>query len=419
MKNLDTLSHSIDAPYLKSKRNTTAKTQDPKENWIARQIKAKFQAASKGSLKFILPGGQVVIHTGKTEGPHAEIAFTKWRAIGLYLIGGELSFAEAYMKGDINVPSLTSLFNWYLVNECALSYNHKGSSAKRLFDKFTHLILNNNNRSGSKKNISYHYDLGNEFYAKWLDPSMTYSSADFTETNDLSEAQQAKYARIIKAANITDGQSVLEIGCGWGGMAEHLLKSHTIDYRGITISQEQLSFAKNRLKEIDTNKALCHFEDYRDTEGTYDSIVSVEMFEAVGERHWPTFYETIKKRLSKDGSAAVQVITIKQERFKKYRTSVDFIQKYIFPGGMLPSVEEFSRQANIAGLKVDSTYLFGKCYAETLRRWRQKFTQEWPSLKALGYDERFYRMWLYYLEYCEVGFETGVIDVAQFTLSHK
>lgn len=403
------------------------------DGFIGRRVKAMFHHAQRGILHIALPGKRTVVHKGSDQGPHASIHFTSWKSIWAYVRGGELAFAEAYMNGQIIIPDLKALFSWYVANDDLLQ-KRSGNKILQGLNRFMHLVLRDNNRSGSRKNISYHYDLGNDFYQKWLDETMTYSAADFSGTEDLATAdlataQRAKYDRMIAATGIKDGHRVLEVGCGWGGMAEQLLTTRNVSYRGITISQEQLDFANQRLKALNDGnrlanpasnmKAACVFEDYRDTTGSFDAIVSVEMFEAVGEKHWASYFKMIHDRLAPGGKASIQVITIDHERFLTYRKDVDFIQKYIFPGGMLPSKKVFTETAEAQGLLVTDSHSFGPDYAETLRRWGQDFNRQWDSIKQMGFDERFYRMWRYYLIYCEVGFDAGTIDVVQFTLTKE
>lgn len=386
---------------------------------LGRVVKSIIKNIEYGAIKVVLPSGEVVSHFAHDNGPFAEIKFNNWRGLYKYITGGELAFAEAYMAGDVDIPRLSVLFKWFLLNEASLRKKKKRYLLKKVKDKFLHLILNDNSKSGSKKNIAFHYDLGNDFYAGWLDPSMTYSSADFSNHDGLEKAQIAKYQRISNALDIKDGDCILEIGCGWGGYGEQVLKNHDVDYKGITISQEQHDFALERLEPLSLRDKPIVFQDYRELKGQYDKIVSIEMFEAVGEKHWVTYFNKIRTLLKRNGKASIQVITINPERFERYRDNVDFIQKYTFPGGMLPTQDIFIDHANSAGLKVDGIHQFGKCYAETLRRWRDKFITTETTLTDHGLDDRFYRMWRYYLEYCEVGFDHGTIDVAQFTLSHK
>jgi cyclopropane-fatty-acyl-phospholipid synthase len=270
-----------------------------------------------------------------------------------------------------------------------------------------------NSKEGSKKNISEHYDLGNDFYGQWLDPSMTYSSAIFTSPDQsLAEAQHIKYRRVAEMAGVTPGSSVLEIGCGWGGFAETVAKDFGASVRGITLSREQLNYGLERLKRqnLDTLAHLV-FEDYRDTTGQFDHIGSIEMIEAVGEEHWPSYFQTVHDRLKPGGTAAIQAITIDERDFEDYRTGPDFIQRFIFPGGMLLTKTAMKEQGERVGLVLEDVETFRLSYAKTLRLWRERFLECWPEITKLGYDEEFRRKWIYYLAYCEAGFMEGSIDV--------
>ncbi|WP_438994523.1 class I SAM-dependent methyltransferase [Pseudemcibacter sp.] len=415
MKNIDEIAVQPIEKYSDSKGISRSK---PK-TMFGRIVSSLISNIEYGGVKVTLPSSEVVSHFASNNGPIAEVHFKNWQGIMRYLTGGELAFAESYLAGDVDIPRLSSLFNWFLLNEHVLRKQKKRYWFSKLINKYTHHVLRDNSKSGSQKNISFHYDLGNDFYEMMLDQSMTYSSADFTETTDLRQGQYNKYQRIMDTIDINDGEKVLEIGCGWGGFAEHLLQNKDVDYRGITISNEQLKYAKDRLSNISAEKDFVHFQDYRDLKGKFDKIVSIEMFEAVGQKHWVAYFDQVKKLLAEGGQASIQVITINPERFEKYSNNVDFIQKYTFPGGMLPTEELFIKHANDAGLDVTSVFKFGKSYAETLRQWREKFLEAKNNLSDFGLDERFYRMWLYYLEYCEVGFEHETIDVAQFTLGHR
>lgn len=415
MKNVD----EVRAQSVDKYEDTKSISRSKPKSIFGRIVASIIHNIEYGGVKVTLPSGEVVSHFALKNGPFAEVHFKNWKGITRYLMGGELAFAESYLAGDVDIPRLSYLFKWFLLNEHVLRKQKKRYWFSKLLNKYAHLVLRDNSKSGSQKNISFHYDLGNDFYEMMLDQSMTYSAGDFKETKDLRVAQYNKYERILNTIDIQDGEKVLEIGCGWGGFAEYLLEKRDVEYRGITISNEQLKFAENRLHKISKDKDFFHFQDYRDLKGQYDKIVSIEMFEAVGQKHWITYFEQIKKLLSQDGQASIQVITINPSRFEKYRSNVDFIQKYTFPGGMLPTEALFTQHANAAGLNVKSIYSFGKCYAETLRQWREKFLEAKDNLSDFGLDERFYRMWLYYLEYCEVGFDHETIDVAQFTLGHK
>jgi cyclopropane-fatty-acyl-phospholipid synthase len=273
---------------------------------------------------------------------------------------------------------------------------------------------------GSSRNIAAHYDLGNDFYALWLDHGMNYSSALFTRQDQtLEQAQDAKLRRVIVLLDPQPGHSVLEIGCGWGALAERLVTQHGCRVTALTLSAAQFDFARDRLRRGATTADWdLHLRDYRDIESRYDRIVSIEMLEAVGERYWPMYFEKLQQSLSDTGVAVLQVITISPSRFERYRRRPDFIQRYIFPGGMLPTEEIIRREAAQAGLRIVAQEAFGRSYAQTLAEWRRRFLDAWPEIEALGFDARFKRMWHYYLSYCETGFRTGAIDVSQFKLVH-
>lgn len=366
------------------------------------------------------------------------------RGLRRLMTGGDMGFAEAFMDGDINVPDLHALFHWFLANGNALEASVKNTSVFSRIKQLANLVLHRlhgNSKRGSKRNIAYHYDLGNSFYKRWLDETMTYSSALFEGLEDadtaaqsassaaqphskeqrLNTAQSAKYQAILDALALPAGPAhILEIGCGWGGFAEHALKHRTkaglkTKVTGLTISAQQLHYGQSRLKGFE-DKADIRFEDYRDCKGTYDGIASIEMFEAVGEAHWPEFFTTLHDRLKPGARAALQIITIDESRFESYRRGVDFIQRYIFPGGMLSSPTRFEEEAERVGLTPLKRRMFGLSYAHTLRCWLNAFDDAWPELASLGFDERFRRMWRYYLQYCEAGFEAGRINVGIFTL---
>lgn len=373
------------------------------------------QRADTGAIRIDLPDGRTLKKQASGQGPSAHLAIRDWRALKKLFFGGHNGFAEAYMDGLIDMVSPTDLFHWFLANERALAGGTMGPRVGRFMQRLYH-IMRPNSRRGAQRNIAYHYDLGNSFYESWLDDSMTYSSALFERMDaPLEAAQHSKYRTHADWLDLTPGMDVLEIGCGWGGFAEVAVRDYGARHTGITISRAQHDFAKTRLTALGAPEAI-RFQDYRDTGGLYDRIASIEMFEAIGERQWPVFFDTIRKRLKPGGMATVQVITIEEDRFKRYRGGADFIQRYIFPGGMLPSPERFEAAAGAAGLVIDRTLTFGRSYAETLRRWRDRFDAAWPRLADLGFDERFRRMWLYYLTYCEAGFDAGSIDVAIYRL---
>ena len=284
--------------------------------------------------------------------------------------------------------------------------------------RFKH-YLNENTKSKSKKNISYHYDLGNDFYKHWLDKSMTYSSAIFPSSDtDLFQAQINKYKQIAKPLNLNENSKLLEIGCGWGGFAEYAAKERGLSVTCLTISKEQIKYAQDRINAAGLQDLVTlKLQDYRDETGVYDGIASIEMFEAVGEKYWPSYFQTVHDRLKPGGQATLQIITVRDDRFEIYRKSVDFIQKYIFPGGMLPSPLVLSKQAQEAGLKVVKSVEFGESYSETLRRWHDTFNDKWDQVLAMGFDDRFRRMWNFYLTSCAATFHYGNCDVTQITIS--
>lgn len=368
-----------------------------------------------GHLHLQTPDGEHLVFGHAQHGPSASLQIIDWRACGKILRGGDIGFAEAYQAAWLSTPDLSALLALALRNEAALEPALFGGKLASFYYKLKHL-LRPNTRSGSRRNIHAHYDLGNPFYQLWLDPTWTYSSALFAGDygQSLQAAQEAKYQRILDTLQLRAGQTVLEIGCGWGGFAVYAAQ-RGIKVKGITISASQLALAQeriqaNQLQEL-ANLRLC---DYRDLQGEYDAIVSIEMFEAVGEKFWPTYFATLRKCLRPGGQALIQSITIDESRFERYRSGTDFIQQFIFPGGMLPSPERFCQQAQAQGLQVPQQFSFGKDYAETLRRWDQAFCAEREKVTQQGFDAAFQRIWRMYFAYCEVGFDEGRTDVVQF-----
>jgi len=372
-----------------------------------------------GRLSVISPSGRrfTMKGTDGSETPHAVIRVADWRCLPRLMFGGQLGFAESYLRGEWDTPDLLEVFGTVLANGHEFQARFGGSRVSRTANMLAHR-LRANSRRGSRRNIAYHYDLGNDFYAAWLDPSMTYSSALFEHPGqDLQQAQAAKYRAIAEAADLRDGQDVLEIGCGWGGFAELAARDYGSRLFGVTLSRGQLAYARARLETAGLqDRAELAYRDYRDLEGQYDRIVSIEMFEAVGEENWPRFFDIVHRRLKPGGIAAMQVISVADDRFEAYRKSADFIQRYIFPGGMLPSPSAFRSAARAAGLEVDREQFFGQSYADTLANWRQHFAAAWPQLATQGFDERFRRMWTYYLSVCEASFRAGTIDVGIYHL---
>ena len=371
-----------------------------------------------GTLDLLLPGNQLLQFGKPREGePRAEIRLNNLRPLRRLLQGGQLGMAESYMAGEWDSPDLASLFDWVLGNENRMPELGKGQVWLRMLNRMVHW-RRANTRRGSRRNISYHYDLGNDFYRLWLDPSMTYSSALYEGSQQsLLAAQENKYRRIAQMLNLKPGQEVLEIGCGWGGFAELAAREFGVCVHGITLSSEQLNYARERISNAGLSEQ-CSFSltDYRDVSKRYDHIVSIEMFEAVGEQNWPVYFSRIRRCLRPGGRALLQVISIANERFDEYRRNPDFIQRHIFPGGMLPSPDRFKQELESAGLRLEETLCFGKDYARTLAEWRHTFNEQWPRIQAQGFDERFRRMWLYYLCYCEAGFDYQAVDVGLYLL---
>ncbi|GEO85302.1 MULTISPECIES: SAM-dependent methyltransferase [Alphaproteobacteria] len=371
----------------------------------------------RGRLTLRFEDGCEHVAVGTASGPAAVLNVRRPRALLRLITGGTLGFARAYIDGDIDSPDIGVALELAVANEKAFSRLMAPSALIGGIARLRHR-LRRNSVKGSRRNISFHYDLGNTFYKLWLDRTMTYSSALFDDhTQSLTEAQEAKYTRIIRELGIGPNDHVLEIGCGWGGFAEHAIRTTGCRVTGLTLSIEQARFARERLERAGlADHADIRLEDYRHCQGQFDKIVSIEMFEAVGEENWPVYFQTVRDRLKPGGRAVVQSITIHENRFESYRRNADFIQTYIFPGGMLPSLEAFSDGARKAGLDVSHMLDFGRDYDRTLIAWDQAFVANWPDIEALGFDRHFYRLWRFYLHYCAVGFRTGRINVAQFRL---
>ena len=373
-----------------------------------------------GELRAVFPSNFQKVYSGGQVGPTADIQINSWKLVPRLLLSGDMGLAESFLSGEWETSNLTQLILLGDINQRALGNAVTPSKFINLIEKLRHRRRDNSKR-GSRRNIAAHYDLGNEFYSHWLDNSMSYSSALFTNFGEeLEVGQNRKYQRLAKALKLKKGDQVLEIGCGWGGFAEIAAKEYKCNVVGITLSNEQAKFAQRRMQENQlSNLVDIRIEDYRDVQGSFDKIVSIEMFEAVGEEHWRNYFETIKNRLKPGGLAGIQSITIANEFFETYKRRPDFIQKYIFPGGILPSEDKLNNAVSSAGLKILDDYYFGKSYAETLRRWQSTFEQKWDDIKNLGFDEKFQKMWRYYLSYCEAGFESGHINVGQFLIGSK
>ena len=365
-----------------------------------------------GAVTITFPNGKSRTFGRPGTGEHPHLTVHRFSMISETLRRGTVGFAHAYMRGDLEVDDLTALFRYFLQNRNEFQPKGAGWFGRAAQDIAYHLSRANT-IDGSKENISEHYDLGNTFYAEWLDPSMTYSSAVFaSDDQTLEQAQHAKYRAVADAAGVKPGESVLEIGCGWGGFAETVAKDYGASVYGITLSREQLAYAEERIRRqgLD-NLATFHFEDYRHTEGQYDHIGSIEMIEAVGIENWPSYFQTVHDRLKPGGTAAIQAITINESDFEGYRSTPDFIQRYIFPGGMLMTKTAMREQAKRVGLILENVENFRLSYARTLALWRERFLERWHEIQKLGFDETFKRKWIYYLSYCEAGFAEGSIDV--------
>jgi len=378
--------------------------------FLMRQLQRLLSQVAYGDITVVLPNGETLRRQAPNPGPSTKLVIRRWRAIWRLMAGGELAFADAFIAGDWWTPNLAAFLEFGARNDTDMQDAISGSLAQRLLVRLRHW-RNRNTRRGSRRNIAAHYDLGNAFYAHWLDRGMQYSSALFTKGDQpLEAAQDNKLARVVDLLDIGRGERVLEIGCGWGALMERLMLH--CDVTGVTLSAEQLSFTRERI--AGEPNAEARLQDYRDIKERYDRIVSIEMIEAVGERYWPVYFEKLRSALRPEGTVVLQAITIDETRFEKYRQQPDFIQRYIFPGGVLPTVDIIRRQAARAGLELTAHEPFGDSYARTLAIWRERFLTAWPQIKGLGYDEKFKRMWEYYLCYCEAGFRNGAIDVAFF-----
>ena len=370
-----------------------------------------------GSLTLTLPDGQTLAMRGREPGKNAVVQIKNYRCLLRLIRAANVGWAEGYLADEWDSPDIAALLEVFARNSARMRDLYEGRAWTTLAHRLLH-FFNRNTRAGAKRNITAHYDLGNAFYERWLDPSMTYSSAKFERPDeDLSAAQRNKYLALAQRIELKPEHSLLEIGCGWGGFAEFAAKEIGCRVTGITISREQFDFARARLfKQGLADKTDIRLEDYRDTQGTFDRVASIEMFEAVGEDYWPAYFGSIRERLAPQGQAGLQIITIDEQYFNSYRSNVDFIQKYVFPGGMLPSMQALREQVAGAGLVWRGETNFGLDYAQTLSRWRGRFLAAWDDIRTLGFDERFKRLWNYYLSYCEAGFRAGSIDVTQIAL---
>ena len=386
----------------------------------ARQVLPLLQKLQHGRLHLRLPNGSESVY-GQGEQPSASLVVHDWGVFAAAMRSGDIGFAESFIAGEWETPDLCALLRVFIANRNALENVIYGHWWGQLAHRLRHW-LNRNTRSNSRKNIDAHYDLGNAFYSLWLDPTMNYSSAwfDGNPMLPMDQAQDAKVRRALRMVNLTPGhnQRLLEIGCGWGALAEMAAREWGVDFTGVTLSEQQLAHAQKRLTDQGLGaQAQFRLQDYRDiNDAPFDAICSIEMIEAVGQAYWPTYFETVARLLKPGGRACIQSIVIADSYFDRYVRGTDFIQQYIFPGGCLPSPSAFRQQAQAAGLRVVDEFAFGLDYAHTLRLWRERFMQVKPQVLALGFDERFVRIWQFYLAYCEAAFMEANTDVVQYTL---
>ncbi|MBT2131014.1 SAM-dependent methyltransferase [Aliiroseovarius lamellibrachiae] len=388
---------------------------------LPRYFKRVFDLAQKlnrGQLDFVLPDGRRFRASGEGGGQVAELHIHNPDVFARLVREGDLGFCDAYIEGDWSTPDLQAFLDLVQDDNDMLYDGFPGMIFVRAYERMRH-VMNGNSRRQARKNISYHYDLGNDFYGLWLDDSMTYSSALFLSGQEsLERAQQQKYASMLEQMGVGPGDHVLEIGCGWGGFAEYAAR-RGVRVTGLTISQEQHDFAVGRIHEAGLSELVTiRMQDYRDETGEYDGVASIEMFEAVGEKYWPIYFETVRKCLRPGAQAVLQIITITETRFDKYRKGVDFIQKYIFPGGVLPSKSRLRHEVERAGLAFRDQITFGESYSVTLRRWHDVFNAKWARVSRLGFDDKFRRMWNFYLTSCAAAFHSGNCDVVQVTLQN-
>ena len=371
-----------------------------------------------GRLDIGLDDGRVFRAEGAAPGPVARIDIHNDELFSRMLREGYLGFCDAYLDKWWTTPDLQAFMDLVNSDNDDMYNGYPGQKLVELYEKLR-FWFQRNTRKQARRNISYHYDLGNDFYRLWLDDTMTYSSAIFeTGQESLEAAQTAKYASMVDQMGATAGDHVLEIGCGWGGFAEYAAGQRGLRVTCLTISEEQFKYAQERIEKAGLSELVTFkLQDYRDEDGLYDGIASIEMFEAVGERYWPVYFDTVHDRLKPGAHATLQIITVGDERFETYRRDVDFIQKYIFPGGMLPSPAALRAQVERAGLLVRQSIEFGEGYSQTLRRWHDTFNEKWEQIAEMGFDERFRRMWNFYLTSCAAAFHAGNCDVTQITIA--
>ncbi len=389
---------------------------------LPRYFVPAFAAAKRinhGRIDIELADGRVFRAEGSQPGPVAKITVMHRDVFARLIREGDLGFCEAYLDGWWTTPDLQALMDFAHHGNGAVYDGFPGMGLARAFERLR-FWLQSNSKTQAKKNIAYHYDLGNEFYGLWLDDTMTYSSAVFkTGQESLETAQIQKYASMVDQMGAKPGDHVLEIGCGWGGFAEYAAKERGLKVTGLTISEAQHAYATARMKRAGiADQVEIKLQDYRDETGKFDGIASIEMFEAVGEKYWPVYFQALKERLKPGGAATLQIITVEESRWETYRKGVDFIQKFIFPGGLLPSPKALRQEIERSGLKVARSLEFGSSYDLTLRRWHEVFNARWDEVQRLGFDERFRRMWNLYLTSCASTFQSGTCDVTQITVTH-
>lgn len=396
---------------------TTTKSQ----SGLPRYFASVFEIACKlkrGRLDFVLPDGRRFRAQGEKAGQAAEIVVADADVFARLIREGDLGFCEAYLDGGWSSPDLQAFLDLMHDGNGEVYDGFPGLGLVRAYERLRFWMQSNTKRQ-ARKNIAYHYDLGNDFYRLWLDDSMTYSSALFrTGQESLEQAQEQKYASMLDQMGAKPGDHLLEIGCGWGGFAEYAAGKRGMRVTGLTISKAQEEFARARVARAGlSDRVEIKLQDYRDEKGQYDGIASIEMFEAVGEKYWPTYFNAVRDRLKPGRNATLQIITVSDDRFEVYRKSVDFIQKYIFPGGMLPSPSALKREVARAGLALAHHVEFGQSYSQTLRRWHETFNTQWDRVAQMGFDDRFRRMWNFYLTSCAGAFRGGNCDVTQITLT--
>ena len=381
------------------------------------RVFAMAQEMNNGRIDFVMPDGRTFRAEGKQPGHVAEIRIHNPDLFARLIREGDLGFCDAYLDNWWSTPDLQAFMDLIHADNENMYDGFPGQGMVRMFEKFR-FWMQRNHKSQARKNISYHYDLGNDFYGLWLDDTMTYSSALFETGQESHEAAQtAKYKSMVDQMGVKPGDHILEIGSGWGGFAEYAAKERGLKVTGLTISEEQFNYAKERIEKSGFSDLVdFKLQDYRDETGMYDGIASIEMFEAVGEKYWPVYFETVRERLKPGANATLQIITVHDRRWDIYKRGVDFIQKYIFPGGMLPSPKALKAQVEKAGLNVERSIEFGQSYNISLRRWHETFNEKWDQIAEMGFDDRFRRMWNFYLTSCAATFESGNCDVTQITI---